>query len=143
MTRRLFFDTPLLIGTLVSRLRADAAAEVWELLTKLASGLGEGSAAECSTVFDPKMPGIERLREGIVALLKDYDVQCAVEIMDSTGDERAMQVTLDWRMTVTLKSDVPRATRRNEKVRCKVENQGKKWRIVQFEPTDLLAPPKV
>jgi hypothetical protein len=138
MTRRC-----LLILAAGIRLRADAAQEVWDLLTSVASAIGEGNAARCLAAFDPAMPGMAELRANIQALVKGSEVQVSIDLVEREEDAAGQSLELDWLMTITQRDDAARATRRREKVKCRVEKGGKKWRIVSFEPAGLFAPPRV
>ena len=138
MTRRC-----LLISAAACRLRADAAQEVWELITTVASALGEGNAARCLAAFDPAMPGFDALRRDIRALVQGSDVQAAIELVERQEDPAGDSLELDWLMSITLRDGAARATRRREKVKCRVEKRGRQWRIVSFEPLGLFTPPRV
>jgi len=138
MTRRCF-----LITAAVFRLRADAAQEVWELITSLASALGEGNTARCLAAFDAAMPGAETLRSDIRALLQGSDVQASIDLVERQEDSGGQSLELDWLLHITQRDGAARATRRKEKVKCRVEKRGKQWRIVSFEPLRLFVPPRV
>ena len=138
MTRRC-----LLVSGVAFRLRADAAQEVWELLTSVASALGEGNAARILAAFDPAMPGFEALRTDIRALVLGSEVQASIDLVESEGDSGSQSLQLDWLLHITQRDGAAHATRRREKVKCRIEKRGKQWRIVSFEPLGLFAPPRV
>ena len=90
MTRRC-----LLVSAVAFHLRADAAQEVWELLTSVASALGEGNAARFLAAFDPAMPGFEALRTDIRALVLGSEVQVSIDLVESEGDSDSQSLELD------------------------------------------------
>src|SRR5262249_37310928 len=129
MTRRCF-----LFPAAALFLRADSAQEVWELLTSVASGLGEGNAARCLAAFDPAMPGYEMLRTNLRALVQGSTVQCSIDLVERSEDAGGESLELDWLMSITQREGPARLDRRRERVKCRAEKRGKQWRIVSFEP---------
>ncbi|HYW45568.1 MAG TPA: hypothetical protein VE959_22080 [Bryobacteraceae bacterium] len=136
MTRR-----ALLFAAVTAALRADSADEVWDAIGLVASALSEGNAAACLSAFDSAMPGYERLRTGVTALLRDNDVETSIDLVSNEGDGRARTVESDWQMRLTPHGEVTTPVQRRERVVAKLEKQGKRWRIVGFEPAGVLDPP--
>jgi murein L,D-transpeptidase YcbB/YkuD len=133
-----------MISVAAFRLRADAAQEVWDLISSVASALGEGNAARFLAAFDPAMPGFETMRVDVRALLAGSEVQTAIDLAEREEDSGGGQsLELDWLVNITQREGPGRATRRRERVKCRVEKRGKQWRIVSFEPLGLFAPPRV
>ena len=122
---------------------ADAAEEVWDLIASVASALGEGNAARCLAAFDPAMQGFESLRADIWALVRGSEVQASIDLVEREGDSTSQSLELDWLLNISQREGPARATRRREKVKCRVEKRGKRWQIVSFEPLGLFAPPRV
>ena len=137
MTRR-----ALLLLPLVARLRADSAQDVWDLFASMASALSEGNAIAFMNAFDPGMPGFEALRANVTALLKVADVQSSVEVLEDEGDDRSRTVELDWLIHIVDFQDDAVMERRQERLKCRVEKSGKKWRIASLEPLQFFAPPR-
>jgi hypothetical protein len=137
MTRR-----ALLLVPLAARLRADSAQEVWDLFASMASALSAGNAIAFMNAFDPAMPGYEALRASVTALLNEADVQSSIELVEEEGDDRSRAVELDWLIHIVDRDDNTVAERRQERVKCRVEKSGKKWRIVGLEPLEFFAPPR-
>ena len=77
--------------------------------------------------FDHGMPGFGELRSDVEALA-NAEVSSTLEIAKDEGDERARVVELDWLIRID------QARPRREIVRCKIEKQGKKWKMTSFEP---------
>jgi hypothetical protein len=77
--------------------------------------------------FDQSMPGLGELRSDVEALANS-DVSSTLEIAKDEGNERTRVVELDWMIRID------QARPRREIVRCKIEKQGKKWKVTSFEP---------
>ena len=138
MTRR-----ALLLVPFAARLRADSAQQVWDLFTSLASALSAGDASAFLNAFDPAMPGYEALRASVTALLREAEVQSSIELVGEEGDDRSRAVELDWLVHIVDRQDGAVAERRQERVKCRVEKSGKKWRIAALEPLQFFAPPRM
>ena len=137
MRRRAF-----LIAASAWALRADDAADVWELFTDMAAALGNSQADEFMRAFDRNMPGYADLEMNVSALLLAYDVHSSIELLNEDGDSIARKVELDWFLQIVEKQDTAGVTRRREAVRCRLVKEKKKWRINSCEPLSLFAPPK-
>ena len=122
-------------------LGADPAQEVWDLLTEVASALSERNPAAFLAAFDPAMPGYQRLRAGVSALLRDAEVQSSIELEAGEGGPEERTVELDWLLKIRTEQDATPSTRRQQRVKCRLRKSGKKWRIVSFEPLEFFAPP--
>jgi hypothetical protein len=83
MTRPLFL---LLFLSFAACWAADPAQEVWDLLTQVASALSERNPAAFLEAFDPAMPGYEKLREHVTALLRNAEVRSAIELESDEGN---------------------------------------------------------
>jgi hypothetical protein len=138
MTRR-----ALLLVPLAARLRADSAQEVWDLLGSMASALSEANAIAFMNAIDPAMPGYEALRGGVTALLREAEVQSSIELVEEEGDDRSRTVELDWLVHIVYRQDGALAERRRERVKCRVEKSGRKWRIASLEPLQFFAPARM
>lgn len=136
MTRRL-----LLLLPLAACLRADSEKDTRNLIASIAGALSAGKVALFLDAFDKAMPGYNKLRENIVGLTSQADVGCNIQITSNEGDDSERSLTLDWILTYERKQDSPGDTRREKIVKCRLKKEGKKWRIVAFEPLDLFASP--
>lgn len=81
--------------------------------------------------FDPKMPGYATLRDEVESLLVGSKVGSVIEIVTDDGDNRKRSLELDWLLQI---EDQPS---RREIVKCKIEREGKDWKITAFEPIDF------
>ena len=136
MTRPLF----LLFLPFAACWAADPAQEVWDLLTQVASALSERNPAAFLEAFDPAMPGYEKLREHVTALLRNAEVQSAIELDSDEGNGQSRTVELTWLLRIRPEPEATATTKREQRVKCLVEKAGRKWRIVSFEPLALFAP---
>ena len=146
MTRR-----ALILGAVAAGVvRADAEDETWELVASAARALVEatalpppnrGTAVPFLSYFDPKMAGFETLRDSVTALIDQVDLQSTIDPLRNEGNDRAREMTLDWLLTMSDPGSSIVSTRREAEIRCRVEKQGKKWRIVLLEPVSFFAPP--
>lgn len=140
-TRRALLLTTF--GVLATRLRADSADQVWDLISSMASALTRGSGSEFVTVFDRTMPGFEELRNNVTALLAQAEVQSSIELVSNDGDDRKRTLEADWLLRITGRDNVSGAVKREERVKCQFEKQNKGWRVVSFAPLALFAAPPV
>jgi hypothetical protein len=136
MTRRV-----LLLAPLAACLRADSEKEVEELIASAASALSAGKPELFLDAFDPAMPEFAKLRYSVIGLISQADLSCSIEILSNEGDDGVRKLTLDWILRIDNKDDNPGSTRRQKTVKCEIRKNGKKWRIVSFDPLDLFAPP--
>jgi hypothetical protein len=123
---------------------------VWDLLSESLGSLTEVSGgpakdrgyvpANFLAAFDPRMPGFDQLRANVTALLQQGDVESSVELAGSQGDDRRRTLELDWILSVEGRDTGIAMFQRHQRVKCQVERQGRKWRIVAFEPLEFLAP---
>jgi hypothetical protein len=136
MTRR-----TLLASLVASRLRAGADAELWDLLSSMASALAAGDAPAFLQAFDPAMPGYGELRIGVEALVREAQLESAVEVMRNEGDGAARSLEIDWTLTITSRQDGAVMEQRRRRATCRARKTGSKWKLVAFEPAALFAPP--
>lgn len=135
--RRLFALT-IAVTALV---RGDAPRDLIDLFAGMASALSESNPDVFLRAFDPSMPGYSRFAANVRALATQNALGNSVEITKQEGDDRAQFVELDWLMEISGKGDSRVFVRREVTVKCRLERQKKKWRIVGLEPADFFAPP--
>ena len=137
MTRRLLL---LLLVSTVPLAGADPARDSASVITSLAASLTAGNAQEFIAPFDPAMPGLDRLRTGVSALVAQGETQSFIELTKNEGDEHTRTLELTWELRILRTGDATISSRRQLQVTCKLELRGKRWRIVAFEPIDFLIP---
>lgn len=113
-----------------------------DLFTAAGTALSAGNTVAFMEQFDPAMPGYERLRTDVAALVEQCGVTSSIAFLseEETGSRRVLE--LDWLLELREKQEAAGLTRRREKVKCVIERHGKKWKIVELAPVSLLAPPK-
>jgi hypothetical protein len=136
MTRRLLLVIPIAACCRA----ADAAQEVLDLLTDAAASLSAGNAARFLKAFDPAMAGYAKLRENVTGLLAQGDVQSLIETIEDEGDDHRRVSQFEWTLILQRGQVAAGSVRRQQVVKCKVEKQGGKWRIVGLEPIEFFAP---
>ena len=82
--------------------------------------------------FDPKMPQYDKLRAEIQVLLgQAQEIGSTIDVITDEGDEKTRMLDLDW----LLKID--NGEPRRQIVKCRIEKQGKKWKITQLDPVEF------
>jgi hypothetical protein len=119
----------------------DPAQEVWDLLTAMAAALGDGNAALFLRSFDSGMPGYEDLRVAVNALVVRAEVESSIDPVQNTGDNRRRTLEVDWTMRLVDRTGLEHITERRATVKCGLEKEGKKWKVVAFAPSNFFAPP--
>jgi len=131
----------LLVVPLVACCRAaDSAREVLDLVADLASALSSGNVSLFLKPFDPKMPGYAKLRENVTGLIAQGEVQSLIDPLEDEGDDRRRVAQFNWTQRLARGPQSASFARREQVVKCTVEKQGGKWRIVDLEPIEFFAP---
>ncbi len=131
-----------MFAVLAGSLRADSADDAWDVISALATDLSSGEAVRFLSSFDRAMAGYEELRNDVTALLAQAEVQSSIDLVSNEGDDRSRMVEVDWLLVIKRPAEVAAETRRQQHVKCKVEKQGKRWRIVSLAPAGFFAPAK-
>jgi hypothetical protein len=119
----------------------DETREIWEVLTRLAAALSQGNLMEFLEPFDRSMAEYQTLEANASALLRQYEVQSSIELLRQESSGAGRTVELDWFLQLAEQRDAGAVTRRRERVHCRLEKRGKKWKITGIEPVAFLAPP--
>jgi hypothetical protein len=133
MQRRLF-----LVAALAARLLADAAQQVFDLFTRMATALSASDAVGFLEGFDRSMPGFDKLANYIEAITSQSDIVCSIDVISEQGDDKERLVELDWLLQLTAKEEP--VVRRRQKVKCRLRREKKKWKIVSLDPEEFFAP---
>jgi murein L,D-transpeptidase YcbB/YkuD len=139
MTRRRLL---LLACSIAVSAEADSAEDAWALLSTAVSALTAGNVAAFLECFDRRMPGYDALRQNVAALLAEVEPRSSVELLANDGNGAVRTIEVLWLLTLVERQDDVSSTTREKRVRCRIEKQGKRWRITSFEPADFFAPPK-
>ena len=133
MRRRLF-----LLASLAARLLADAAQQVFDLFTSMATALGASEPGPFLNAFDRAMPEYQKLVGYIQAITSQSEIVCSIDVLSDQGDEKERTAELDWLLQLTA-PQMP-VVRRREKIKCRLRRSGRKWKIVSFQPVDFFKP---
>ena len=130
MRRRLFLLLPI-----ATSLRGDAAQEIIDLFAAMAASLSASEPIPFFQAFDRRMPGYQKLVSYVEAMTTQYSIVCSMDPLSNEGDDRQRKVELDWLLQLSA-PNVP-VVRRRQKVTCRLERQGKKWKIVSLDPIEF------
>jgi hypothetical protein len=129
-------------------LAAEPSQEVWDLFTGLAGSLSGNDASGFLSAFDRSMPGYDKLREQVTALagptavngVRLTEIANYVDVVRDVGDAQHRTVEVNWRMRIKRSGDATAGAAREQKIECKLEKRGKKWKIVAMSPIEFFAP---
>jgi hypothetical protein len=123
-------------------LHADTHADVVDLFASMTAALSADNAAQFMRGFDARMPDRDKLKDQIAAMLDQAEVASSVELLRDEGDDERRTVELDWYLELRSRSPEGPLLRRREVVRCGLQRENKRWRIVSLAPLDFLAAPR-
>src|ERR1700720_3646981 len=129
----------LIAATICAKLAcAEPPAEVLDLFREAAEALANDDANAFLAKFDRNMAGYAEFRDEIVGLLAAHDVGSTIEVVNDEGDEQKRALDLDWLLVISEKNsgNGQNETRRRV-LRCRIERQGKQWKITALEPIDF------
>ena len=117
---------------------AEPPAEVLDLFREAAEALASDDANAFLAKFDPNMAGYAVFRDEIVGLLAAHDVGSTIEVVNDEGDDQKRSLDLDWLLVIGEKnSDSGQRETRRRVLKCRIERQGKQWKIVALEPLEF------
>jgi hypothetical protein len=134
---------PLFVACLAAALplSAQVPADVLTTVTDAAAALVNDDASAFLDQFDRNMPGFTNLRDNVQGLLGASEVVSTIEPISNQGDGRRQSVELDWLLAINDKNQIGiRKETRRAIVKCQLEHQGKRWKIVALEPADFFRP---
>jgi hypothetical protein len=134
---------PILLAALIAPVVAfaEVPADVLRAIADAAEALANDDASGFLDQFDRNMPGYADLRANVEGLLAANEVISTVEPISDQGDDRRRSVELDWLLALNEKNAVGgRKETRRGVLKCSVERQGKRWKIVALEPIDFFRP---
>jgi hypothetical protein len=119
---------------------AEPPAEVLDLFREAADALANDDPDTFLAKFDRNMAGYAAFRDEIVGLLAAYDVGSTIEVVNDEGDNQKRLLDLDWLLVISEKNSGSgqRETRRRV-LKCRIERQGKQWKITALEPVQFFA----
>jgi hypothetical protein len=137
MTRR-----TILLALAALRLRgADAAEQVWEVLTSMASALSAGDAPGFLHAFDRSMKGFEDFRVAVTGLVAEAEIESTIDPVENTGDDAYRTLEVTWSMRLIGRSELQKLIERQATVTIRLARERGKWKVVGFEPANLFRAP--
>ena len=117
---------------------ADPPQPVKDLLRDAVNALSGDDASSFMDLIDRSFKDYAALHEEIVGLLAKYEAGSNIVIVNDFGDDAKRTLDLDWLLTLHDKNDGsnPDQTRR-QLIKCQVQKQGKRWKIVSLQPLDF------
>lgn len=112
-----------------------------DFITKMASALSEGNGLAFLDRVDHRMPDYQTLERNILALTAQNEVLSSVERLKDEGDENTRNLELDWFLQIRSRETNGGIERRRQTVKCGIERQKKKWKVMSLAPVSLFAPP--
>jgi hypothetical protein len=134
MLRRAAMLLPLAIC-----LAADPARDSADVITGLAAALTAGNDQEFMAPFDRGMTGYNQLQANVRALILQAETQSYLDIAVNEGDEKARRLEILWTLRTQRTGDPTAQPERTERLHCRMEMQGKRWRIVAFDGAGFFA----
>lgn len=122
---------------------AEAALGLTETVTDTASndgGIPAANARKFMEAIDPAMAGYAQLRDNVLAMEQGADVESGVDIVKNEGDDKVRSIDVDWSLNLLSHETGVTAVQRRQVVTCRLEKQGKKWRITSLEPREFFGP---
>ena len=117
---------------------ADPPADVLELFREAADALANDDANAFLEKFDRNMAGYAAFRDEIVGLLASHDVGSTIEVVSDEGDDQKRSLDLDWLLVINEKNSANGTNETRRKVlKCRIERQGKQWKITALEPLEF------
>jgi hypothetical protein len=107
---------------------ADPPKDVLQFIQSTAETLANNNPRGFVDKFDPAWGGYKQLRADVEDLLARAQVGSSIEIVSDEGDDQKRSLELDWLLLIEG------AEQRHKIVKCRIEKQGKRWRIVALEP---------
>jgi hypothetical protein len=95
------------------------AARDW--VSNAAQALAERRTAGFLEAFD--QPLAEELRKPVEALVSSYDIQPALEFVQTSGDDHGVALIIDWKLDLTAREGQRGITHRQKRVSCRVESR--------------------
>jgi hypothetical protein len=129
------------LAVLAAPLMAGTEQEVLDLFTDLASALSEGNGLVFLDRIDHSMPDYEKLQRNILALVAQYEIVAAIDVIEDEGDDRTRAVQVDWILQIRAREETGPLVRRRETVKCRLDRVKKKWKVSSLDPISLFAPP--
>ena len=119
------------------------AAEAWEEIAGAAEWLTSPpddapvNPSRFLALFDPAMPGYDRLRAGVNSLARRGAIEIAVDQVSNDGDDRQRTLVVDWTLRVVDVQTRIDQLQKEQHVKLRMAWQGSRWRMVALDPIDF------
>ncbi len=128
--RALRWALPLLLTA--AAVHAEPPKEVIQVVSDAADALANNDANVFLDLIDSHMPGYESLSAEIHYMVGAEDeIDSAVEIVSESGGDQKYELELDWVLKFGME------TPRRAIIKCRIERQGRKWKITSLMPVDF------
>jgi hypothetical protein len=125
-----------LLAALLTAFGQNRPPEQMDVFRAVTEALANQDADAFLDQFDTKMPQYEKLRDEIRDLFgRAQEIGSTIDVITDEGSEQKRMLELDW----LLKID--NAEPRRQIVKCQVEKQGKKWKIIALDPVEFFKAP--
>ena len=122
----------LLVGACLTAVGQDRPPAQMEVFRAVSEALANLDADAFLAQFDQQMPDYDKLRDEIRELVATaQEIGTTIDVITDEGDDEMRMLDLDW----LLKIDNGDA--RRQIVKCRVEKQGKKWKITALDPVEF------
>src|ERR1700687_3252051 len=122
----------LLVGACLTAVGQDRPPAQMEVFRGVSEALANLDVDAFLDQFDRQMPDYEKLRDEIRELMGTaQEIGSSIDVITDEGGDEKRTMELDW----LLKIDTGDA--RRQIVKCRVEKQGKKWKITALEPVEF------
>ncbi len=116
--------------------------EAWDILFSFAADLQNEDAAPRLGQFDRSMPGFEDFKASVAALWARFQIEPSLDLRSNEGGDADRTLQIAWTLTLKNPQDPVDSTVREQMVVCRIQKQGKAWRIVSFTPSNFFALPQ-
>ena len=110
-----------------------------DTIAAMSAALADNNAAAFLEFVDRKMPGYERLKANVEALMDQAEVHSGVDQIVEDGNE----VTVEWELRIAPRGDPSRTEVRRETLRLKFERQEKRTKLVALDAIAFFEPPRL
>jgi len=132
--------TGLLLFLTVTLAALGAGDQPASALARLASALSQNDAPAAMAVFDRSTPGYSDIESSVVALTRQTDVLCAIEVVEEKESGQDHILDTDWYLQLKSQADGGQTERRRERVSVTLRQSRGQWRIVALQPQKVFAP---
>lgn len=125
------------LGAIV--LHGDETSEALAAVHRAATALSAGNPIEAIAQFDRSYPDYEKLKNYFIGLTGAYNIVSEASIVDEHDEPGAVNMTLDWTLTLT-QADSSLSKRRTGEIHVRVIRIKGKWKIASFSPIEIFDP---